>query len=159
MKGRLDAAKKVVRLARTPLLCDGPRVLAAVLAAFVLSSPAFSPGEPLPTRFTCEGAGGSPPLRWTVPPRGTRSLSLTLTDPDAPGGTFVHWRVAGLAPSLRGLPAGSRLGSRNGFGRTGYGGPCPPRGRAHRYVFTLRALGAGGRVLATARLVATYARV
>lgn len=133
-------------------------MVAAVLAAFVLSSPAFAPGEPMSSRFTCDGRDVSPPLRWTAPPRGTVSLALTVTDPDAPGGPFVHWRLTRISPSARALPEGSRAGGRNGFGKTGYGGPCPPRGQAHRYVFELRALGRGGKVLAKARLVSTYAR-
>lgn len=135
-------------------------MVAALLAAFVLTSPAFSQGEPLPTRYSCDGRNVSPPLRWTAPPRGTRSLALAVTDPDAPGGTFVHWRVSGLRPSLRSLPEGSRAGvqGRNSSGGVGWTGPCPPPGSAHRYVFELRALGAGGRVLARARLVGTYAR-
>lgn len=133
-------------------------MLAVAVAAFVLTSPAFAPGEPMPARYTCDGRDASPPLRWTAPPRGTVSLALTVTDPDAVGGPFVHWRLTGIAPSTRALAAGSRAGGRNSFGKTGYGGPCPPRGRAHRYVFDLRALGRGGKVLAKARLVATYAR-
>ena len=133
-------------------------MLAVAVAAFVLSSPAFAPGEPLPARYTCDGRDASPPLRWTAPPRGTVSLALTVTDPDAVGGPFVHWRLAGISPSARSLPEGSRAGGRNSFGKTGYGGPCPPRGQAHRYVFELRALGRGGKLLAKARLVATYAR-
>ncbi|HSP71832.1 MAG TPA: YbhB/YbcL family Raf kinase inhibitor-like protein [Gaiellaceae bacterium] len=133
-------------------------MLAVAVAAFVLSSPAFAPGEPMPARYTCDGRDTSPPLRWTAPPRGTASLALTVTDPDAPGGTFVHWRLTGIPASARTLPAGSHAGGRNSFGKTGYGGPCPPRGQAHRYVFVLRALGRSGTVLATARLVGTYAR-
>lgn len=133
-------------------------MLVVAVAAFVLSSPAFAQGEPLPARYTCDGRNVSPPLRWTAPPRGAVSLALMVTDPDAPGGAFVHWRLTGIPPATRALPAGSRAGGRNSFGKTGYGGPCPPRGQAHRYVFELRALGRGGKVLAKARLLATYAR-
>jgi Raf kinase inhibitor-like YbhB/YbcL family protein len=113
-----------------------------------LWSPDFPAGGPIPARFTCDGAGQAPALAWSPPPRGTRSLALLLVDPDAPGGAFVHWVLWGLAPDAGrlpegatgpALPAGVREG-RNGFGRIGYGGPCPPRGQRHRYVFHLYAL-------------------
>jgi phosphatidylethanolamine-binding protein (PEBP) family uncharacterized protein len=124
-------------------------VIAAVTAAFVLTSPAFHAGGTIPVRYTCDGANISPPLRWTAPPRGTKLLSLTVLDPDAPvPGGFVHWRIAKLAPSLRGLPAASR----------GWTGPCPPAGPAHHYRFTLRALDAHGKVIASAVLVGRYGR-
>jgi Raf kinase inhibitor-like YbhB/YbcL family protein len=133
-------------------------MLAAFVAAFTLTSPAFHAGATIPKRYTCDGANVSPALRWTAPPRGTRSLSLSVVDPDAPGGHFVHWRIPRLAVSVRALPAGSRLGGRNGAGTNGWTGPCPPAGPAHHYRFELRALGANGKVLATALLVARYGR-
>jgi Raf kinase inhibitor-like YbhB/YbcL family protein len=133
-------------------------VLASLAAAFVLTSPAFQPGAAIPTRYTCDGADVSPPLRWTAPPRGTASLSLTVFDPDAPGGGFLHWRIRHLAASTRSLPAGSRLGGANGAGGSGWTGPCPPSGPAHHYRFELRALGPAGKVLAVARLVGIYRR-
>ena len=132
-------------------------MIAAFAAAFVLASPAFHDGSTIPVRFTCDGANVSPPLRWTAPPRGTVTLSLTVFDPDAPGGGFVHRRIPRLPASARSLPAGSRLGGRNGAGGSGWTGPCPPSG-THRYRFTLRALGRSGRVLATAKLVGLYGR-
>jgi Raf kinase inhibitor-like YbhB/YbcL family protein len=101
----------------------------------------------------------SPPLRWTAPPRSTRSFSITVVDLDANG--FVHWRARGIPAAARGLPAGGHppLEGTNTFGRSGYSGPCPPPGSgAHRYVFTLRGLGPGGRVLAQARLVGRFGR-
>jgi Raf kinase inhibitor-like YbhB/YbcL family protein len=133
-------------------------VVAAVAAALVLTSPAFHPGGAIPRAYTCDGRDVSPPLHWTAPPRGTRSFSLTVFDLDA---GFVHWRLRAIPASARGLAAGSHVGvsGRNSFGRRAYGGPCPPPGAGrHRYVFTLRALGAGGRVLAVARLVGRYGR-
>jgi Raf kinase inhibitor-like YbhB/YbcL family protein len=133
-------------------------MLAALVAAFTLSSPAFHGGATIPKRYTCDGANVSPALRWTAPPRGTRSLSLTVVDPDAPGGRFVHWRIPRLAASLRALPAGSRLGGRNSAGTTGWTGPCPPAGPAHHYRFELRAIAVNGSVLATAFLVGRYGR-
>jgi phosphatidylethanolamine-binding protein (PEBP) family uncharacterized protein len=100
----------------------------------------------------------SPPLRWTAPPHASAWLSLTVFDPDAPNGGFLHWRIPRLAAGLRGLPAGSRLGGPNGAGTRGWTGPCPPPGPAHRYRFTLRAYDRTGRLLGTARLVGLYRR-
>jgi Raf kinase inhibitor-like YbhB/YbcL family protein len=134
-------------------------MIAAVTAALALTSPAFAGGGRIPVRYTCDGAGLSPPLRWTAPPRGTRSFTLTVIDPDAPGGRFVHWVAAGIPPSSRGLPAGAHAPREalNSAGSRGWTGPCPPSG-THRYVFTLRAVGAGGRTLAQAQLVGRYSR-
>jgi Raf kinase inhibitor-like YbhB/YbcL family protein len=147
-------------------------IAAFAAAAFALTSPAFSNGAIIPSRFTCTGANVSPPLRWTAPPPGTRSLALSVQDPDAPSGTFVHWTGWNLRPSVRRLAAGARLPleGRNSTGSRGYTGPCPPAGPAHHYVFRLYALKAKlrlragaspaafraalrGRVLATARLI------
>jgi Raf kinase inhibitor-like YbhB/YbcL family protein len=133
-------------------------MLAALVAAFTLASPAFHAGGTIPKRYTCDGANISPALRWTQPPRGTKSFSLTVVDPDAPGGDFVHWRIPRLAGSLRGLAAASHLGARNSAGTDGWTGPCPPAGPAHHYHFELRALAANGEVLATAVLIARYRR-
>jgi Raf kinase inhibitor-like YbhB/YbcL family protein len=107
-----------------------------------VSSSAFSEGEAIPRRYTCDGADVSPPLAFGGLPSGTRELALLMTDPDAPGGTFVHWVAWGIDAATAALtegeaPAGSGT---NGFGRRGYGGPCPPRGSTHRYVFTAFAL-------------------
>jgi Raf kinase inhibitor-like YbhB/YbcL family protein len=102
-------------------------------------------GGTIPTRFTCSGEGAAPPLRWSGVPPGTRELALTVEDPDAPGGRFVHWVVLGLSPRLGGIPEGTkpatlRLG-RSSSGKVGYEPPCPPAGGGpHRYVFTLFAL-------------------
>jgi Raf kinase inhibitor-like YbhB/YbcL family protein len=136
----------------------GAPLIATLAAAFVLTSPAFHAGGTIPVRYTCAGANVSPPLRWTAPPRGTASLALTVFDPDAPGGGFLHWRIPRLAASLRALPAGSKLGAANGTGAAGWTGPCPPAGSPHHYRFELRALDPTGKVLATARLVGLYGR-
>lgn len=120
---------------------------------FQIVSPAFSEAGPIPRAHTCDGADLSPPLAWSGVPENTRELALIMDDPDAPGGTYVHWVLYGLAPSLTGLAAGlppdadlkSPITARQGmndFRRTGWGGPCPPRGPAHRYFFTLYALSA-----------------
>jgi Raf kinase inhibitor-like YbhB/YbcL family protein len=114
--------------------------LVSVLA-LTLSSPAFHSGGAIPKRFTCDGAGISPPLRWTAPPR-ARSLAFQVVDVSTPS-KFVHWLAWGMSPRSRGLAAGGRppRQGRNDFGRVGYGGPCPPSGTKHRYVFLLYALG------------------
>jgi Raf kinase inhibitor-like YbhB/YbcL family protein len=117
--------------------------------ALQLTSPAFEPGGNMPQKHTCDGADLTPALDWNAPPPGTRSYCLIMDDPDAPGRTWVHWVLYNLPAELQalseGLPKekeladGTRQG-RNDFARIGYGGPCPPRGPAHRYYFKLYAL-------------------
>lgn len=113
-----------------------------------LTSPAFNEGGPIPAKFTCNGADVSPPLAWTDVPAGTKSLALICDDPDAPVGTWVHWVLFDLPPSLSGLPEGiparptlegGGVHGTNSWRRIGYGGPCPPGG-THRYFFKLYAL-------------------
>lgn len=114
-----------------------------------ITSPAFLEGELIPRQYTGDGMDASPPLAWSAPPPGTRSLALVCDDPDAPRGTWVHWVLFNLPPDLMGLPEnvppqatlenGARQG-RNDFGKHGYGGPAPPRGKPHRYFFKLYAL-------------------
>jgi Raf kinase inhibitor-like YbhB/YbcL family protein len=136
-------------------------VVAAVLTALLLTSPSFHDGARIPQSYTCEGRNVSPALRWTAPPRGTRSLTLKVVDVDAHG--FVHWDARRIPATARGLAAGYHghavLEGHNSAGGSGYTGPCPPPGSGrHRYVFTLTALGAGGKVLVRARLVGVYSR-
>lgn len=133
-------------------------MVAFLVAAFALTSPAFHQGGTIPKRYTCDGANVSPALRWAAPPAHTVSFSLTVFDPDAPGGGFLHWRIAHLPASARRLPAVSHLGGQNGAGTKGWTGPCPPAGPAHHYRFTLRALDRRGHVLAVARLIGLYGR-
>lgn len=118
----------------------------AIPALFTLTSSALSDGAAIPRRYSCDGDDISPPLAWSGVPAGTKALLLTVTDPDARG--FVHWVAWDLAPDLGSLTEGASgalpggaLEGRNDFGRTGWGGPCPPSG-THRYVFTLTALSA-----------------
>jgi Raf kinase inhibitor-like YbhB/YbcL family protein len=152
--------------------------------ALLLTSALFADGDMLPTRSSCDGEDMSPHLEWIDVPDGTAEFALTMLDPDAPGGTFVHWVLWGLPSTSRELEEGvvpesahdgARTGT-NGFGRTAYGGPCPPKGDGpHRYVFTLFALSApvslpegasldeltaamDGKVLEQAQLVGRYAR-
>ena len=114
-----------------------------------LSSTAFGEGENIPKRYTGDGADVSPPLRWSEPPPGTESFALICDDPDAPRGTWVHWVLFDLpgdrrelgeaVPAEEVLPGGGKQG-KNDFGKVGYGGPAPPRGKPHRYFFKLYAL-------------------
>jgi len=153
--------------------------------AFRLTSAALKDGATIPGKYTCDGVDVSPPLAWSGAPAGTRGLALIADDPDAPGGTWVHWVLYNLPAEVSELPeniakvesldlGGARQG-RNDFRRPGYGGPCPPPGPAHRYFFKLYALDtrlelkAGaqkkdveaameGHVLGSAQLMGTYAR-
>ncbi len=116
-----------------------------------LQTSAFKPGGEIPAQFTCSGADSSPALSWSGAPQGTQAFALIVDDPDAPSGTFTHWVLYDLPGNANSLPEGvaktdqlpngSRQG-KNGFGRTGYGGPCPPPGKPHRYFFNLSALDA-----------------
>src|SRR5215472_7661597 len=116
---------------------------------FKVFSPAFPEGGWIPELHTCQGADVSPSLEWKDEPPGTRSFSLIVEDPDAPGGTWCHWLLYDIAPKLHNLAQGFRAGTlglsgTNDFGRPGYNGPCPPKGHgAHRYFFKLYALGVG----------------
>src|SRR5512142_1128234 len=114
------------------------------LVPLTLSSSALKEGAAIPARFTCDGENVPPPIQWDGKPASAQSLVLILDDPDAPGGVFTHWMVYDIL--LAGADSGhisspmAREG-KNDFGKTGYGGPCPPRGHgAHRYFFTLSAL-------------------
>lgn len=120
-------------------------------ARFSLRSPSFGEGDLIPRKHTCDGGDVSPRLEWEGLPSGTKSLALIMYDPDAPGGTFIHWVLYNIPSSLSYIPEGVQkeaelvpgLGHQgvNDFGRVGYGGPCPPRGHgAHRYYFALHAL-------------------
>lgn len=114
-----------------------------------LSSAAFNDGGTIPVAYTCDGGNVSPPLSWTNVPADTQSLVLIVDDPDAPSGTWVHWVIFNMAPTVSSLSEGaSSPGSRDSFGtagtnsfrQSGYGGPCPPKGKPHRYFFKLYAL-------------------
>ena len=113
-----------------------------------ITSSAFEEGGMIPSKYTCDGADVSPPLRWEEIPGGTRSVALIGDDPDAPMGTWVHWVLFNLPADTKELaeniPPEETLtnGAKQGisdFGRIGYGGPCPPSG-THRYFFKIYAL-------------------
>jgi hypothetical protein len=96
-----------------------------------VTSPAFPPQAAIPVRFTCSGEQVSPPLSWSKVPAGTAELALVVDDPDAPGGSYVHWVVAHLDPKQGGLPEGSlpagAVQLRNSAGKAAWAGPCPPK--------------------------------
>jgi hypothetical protein len=119
--------------------------------AFVLKTTAFPLGGSIPKKYTCDGGDLSPALSWSNPPEGTQSFTLIADDPDAPVGTWTHWIIWNIPATATTLPEGmakaqeSADGTRQGtndFKRIGYGGPCPPPGKPHRYFFKLYALGA-----------------
>ncbi len=108
-----------------------------------VNSPTFSYGEFIPRKYTCDGENVNPPLEIEGVPKNAKSLVLIVDDPDAPIGTFTHWLVWNINPSVKkieekSLPEGAVVG-RNDFGKASYGGPCPPSG-AHRYFFRIYAL-------------------
>lgn len=146
-------------------------------------SSSFSNGRSIPARYTCDGADLSPVLQWQSAPAGTKSFAIVMDDPDAPI-DFTHWLVYNIPPGVRELAEGaSQQGAMphgsvegiNDFGRPGYGGPCPPRGNPHHYVFRVYALdrlldlpaGAAGKqvhaaisghIVAQGQIVGTYQR-
>ncbi|HEY9846213.1 MAG TPA: YbhB/YbcL family Raf kinase inhibitor-like protein [Candidatus Caenarcaniphilales bacterium] len=148
-----------------------------------LESNSFAANGEIPTKYTCDGEDISPDLRWNELPSETQSLALIVDDPDAPGGTFVHWVVYDLPPQVQQLqegvaisptPEGGGVQGQTSFERLGYGGPCPPSG-THRYYFKLYALDQSlrlksgatksqvtaameGHILATAELMGRYSR-
>ncbi|MEU1448278.1 YbhB/YbcL family Raf kinase inhibitor-like protein [Streptomyces mirabilis] len=126
---------------RTPAASAAPTPGAS--AAIAVTSPAFGDGGTVPRRFTCDGANVSPPLRLSGVPGGAAELVVLAEDPDAASGTFVHWLMWGVDPHETTLGAGAvpkgAVQGRNGFGQRRYGGPCPPAGKPHHYVFSVLA--------------------
>jgi len=119
--------------------------------ALQVTSSAFANGADIPKKYSCDGQNVSPQLAWTGVPTGTKSLALITHDPDAPSGDFVHWVIYDMPASLSGLPEGvattpivqgTGTQGANGTGKTGYMGPCPPKGKPHHYKFQLYALDA-----------------
>jgi Raf kinase inhibitor-like YbhB/YbcL family protein len=149
-----------------------------------IKSPAFENGADIPRKFTCDGEDVSPRLAWKSAPAGAKAFALIADDPDAPAGTWVHWVIYDLPATTKDLaegvaadetlPDGAKQGLNN-FRKVGYGGPCPPRGPAHRYFFKFYTLDAPtnlkpratkqqlldaikGHILAEAELVGRYGR-
>ena len=151
---------------------------------FTLTSPKIEEGGVILRDFTCTGANKSPQLDWTETPVGTQSFAIVFNDPDAGSRGFVHWVVYNIPGDARSMPAevpaepvihDTAVHGNNGWGRMDYGGPCPPEGSTHNYVFTLHALdallelepgatkaeleeAARVHVLATATLTASFSR-
>lgn len=147
-----------------------------------ITSTAFSEGNPINTKYTCDGENISPQLSWIDAPAGAKSFALICDDPDAPVGTWVHWVLYNLSATE--LPEAVARTEQvlntakqgiNDFKKIGYGGPCPPKGNAHRYYFKLYALDSElnlasgatkeqllaamkGHILAEANLMGTYSR-
>lgn len=114
-----------------------------------LTTTAFQAGEPIPSRHAYENEDLSPALQWSGIPAPAKSLALICDDPDAPMGTWVHWVLYDLEPTTAGLAEGVSKspelvgGAKQGindYKKIGYGGPCPPPGKPHRYFFKLYAL-------------------
>jgi Raf kinase inhibitor-like YbhB/YbcL family protein len=130
-------------------VAHGGRAATSDAGRLTVSSDGFAEGAAIPAEFTCSGADASPPLHVAGVPPGAVALALVCDDPDAPGGTWVHWvaydlppgttSLAKAAPKTDSLPGGGKQGQ-NDFRRTGYNGPCPPPGKEHRYFFRVYAL-------------------
>ncbi len=107
-----------------------------------LESSAFKNNEPIPREFTCQGKDIPPPLFIRNIPLETKALALIVDDPDAPSGTFDHWIVWNILPSIQQIDSTMEFSNqgKNGFGVAKYKGPCPPPGKPHRYFFKLYAL-------------------
>jgi Raf kinase inhibitor-like YbhB/YbcL family protein len=144
-----------------------------------INSSAITEGAPIPKKYTADGADVSPPLQWQGAPPTTKSFALMCDDPDAPRGTWVHWVLFNLPADKTELPEGvpTTVGvqGKNDFGKRGYGGPSPPKGKPHRYFFKIYALDAmldmkegatkvqvgkamAGHILAQGQLMGTYGR-
>ena len=148
----------MMRLNAFALLCFLLPAAAAQAAGLKLASPDLTAGQFAPLfiydQSGCSGGNHSPALAWSDPPAGTKSFAVTVFDPDAPTGRgWWHWVVYDIPASLRALQQDAGAGSgqnlpqgarqtANDFGGPGYGGPCPPPGSPHRYVFTVYALDA-----------------
>jgi Raf kinase inhibitor-like YbhB/YbcL family protein len=154
------------------------------IMSITITSAAFSEGKSIPGKYTCDGEDVSPPLDWLGIPKGAQSLVLITDDPDAPVGTWVHWVIFNMPVSLNRIPEGiskseviEGIGTqgRNDSHKIGYNGPCPPKGKPHRYFFKLYALDATldlmagaskidvekamkSHILAQGQLIGTYSR-
>ncbi|MGH9326277.1 MAG: YbhB/YbcL family Raf kinase inhibitor-like protein [Terriglobia bacterium] len=141
----------LITLALVEIVGSGRPLAAAGPQKLLLETSAFQPGGFIPGKYTCSGENISPALSWRNAPRGTTAFALIVTDPDAPGHTWVHWVVYNMPSTARQLSEGvskaatiegGGLQGSNDFRDLGYGGPCPPPGKPHRYFFRLYALNA-----------------
>jgi Raf kinase inhibitor-like YbhB/YbcL family protein len=134
---------------REAIIAGASAILLAAIASFAaggakmkITSSAFQQGANIPSKFSCDGANTSPPLQFSDPPTEAKSLVLIVDDPDAPSGLFTHWAVWNISPQTITIAEGSTpkgVQGTNDFGKSGYGGPCPPSG-SHRYYFKIFAL-------------------
>jgi Raf kinase inhibitor-like YbhB/YbcL family protein len=133
-------------LAALPAGCGGgdkpSEPLPEAASSITVTSPAFQDDGTIPKRFSCDGKEVSPPLRWSGVPKAARELALVVEDPDAD--RFVHWTVLGIPADTTGVAEGrvpdGAVEAENSFGKSGWGGPCPPEGEdPHRYLFALYA--------------------
>jgi len=148
---RLRAARAVFAFLIGVVVANSSAAQKTEKGQMQLTSTAFSEAAPIPAKYTCDDKNLSPPLKWSGVPAGAKSLVLIADDPDAPVGTWIHWVLYALPSSVTELPedvpkgqytvGGGRQGV-NDFKHLGYGGPCPPPGKAHRYFFKLYALDA-----------------
>jgi Raf kinase inhibitor-like YbhB/YbcL family protein len=118
----------------------------AMAATLTVDLPGLIAGAEIPAEYSCRGQDVSPAVVWSEPPVGTAAFAVVVDDPDAPGGTFVHWVAYNLPASARGLPKGvapwdpAVPQGTNSFRRPGWSGPCPPQGSTHRYFVRVYAL-------------------
>ena len=135
-------------LSSKPAIIDVEELIKGVEKKFSLESPSFKYGEDIPVKYTLDGENLSPPLSWSDAPPNTKSYVLIMYDPDAPKGIFYHWILYNIPAEVTSLPEGVPavektsygLQGVNDYGRIGYGGPSPPPGSKHRYIFLLLAL-------------------
>ena len=136
---------------------------AQAAGVFTLSSATFKDGDMLPKKVgdipargpNCKGENVSPELSWSNAPEGTKSFAVTVFDPDAGNGAgFVHWVAYGIAPDVSSFaegeiskPSDKYVGGTSGKKLTTFGGPCPPPGSPHHYIFSIVATDLGPREL------------
>jgi Raf kinase inhibitor-like YbhB/YbcL family protein len=134
---------------RKAIIAGASAILLVAFASFAaggakmkITSSAFQQGGNMPSKFSCDGANTSPSLQISDVPTEAKSLVLIVDDPDAPSGLFTHWAVWNISPQNTTIGEGTTpkgVQGTNDFGKSGYGGPCPPSG-THRYYFKVFAL-------------------
>jgi len=124
---------------------------------FTLQSKDLKPNGTLAEKYVysgmgCTGENLSPQLSWSNPPAGAKSFAVSVYDPDAPTGSgWWHWVIYNIPAAITELAEGAGSGKsplpagavegKTDFGKSGYGGACPPPGdKPHRYIFTITAL-------------------
>jgi len=126
---------------------SGSGSLSAGGSSISVFSDSFKNGGSIPDEYTCSGEDHSPDIQWKYSGKAA-SFALICEDPDAPGGSFIHWVIYNIPADARQLRKGyPKISGKDGtsqgmtdFGKVGYNGPCPPKGKPHRYIFTLYAL-------------------